>query len=424
MAMLRRRCCCVHYSSIQRFSHPPGVLRHAAGDPGPGLAATARPRRDPAGRACSTLWLLSFLAFALAAVVFHAQGIHLSGDEPHYVMIAQSLVDDNDFDLKNNLRGKDLLQLPAGRGPLPRLGPRRPLAFVPPARGLLPAAPVLFPVQPAGGSGPGPPLFPPGGRLDQLLFRPGPVPRPAPAGGEQKERRHLHFLPAHLPAALPRRAPVPRAARGHAARSSPISSPAGKRNYFVSGLLLAGIPWLHLKYALPDAGPGPVHPGLDPAREAAGRARAEATGRFRRGAGAEPGPAGAVQPAALRLLRSRAPSRPERSFLAIPLKFKIETLLSFFLDQRDGLLLYAPLFLLVFLVFKKEVRSGIRDFALLAAMFASYVLLPRLHHRARRLFAGGAADPFRHVDHGGLPGRPPPTERGPGCERCSGCWPG
>ena len=45
-----------------------------------------------------------------------------------------------------------------------------------------------------------------------------------------------------------------------------------------------------------------------------------------------------------------------------PLGLRIETLLSFFLDQRDGLLVYAPVFLLIFLVAKKEIRGAIRDF--------------------------------------------------------------
>ena len=56
--------------------------------------ATARPWQ---------VWLLSFLALAAAAVVLYSQRIHLSGDEPHYIIVAQSLVEDGDFDLKNNL---------------------------------------------------------------------------------------------------------------------------------------------------------------------------------------------------------------------------------------------------------------------------------------------------------------------------------
>jgi hypothetical protein len=53
-----------------------------------------------------TVWLTAFLIFALAAGVLTMQGIHLSGDEPHYIMITQSLVEDGDFDLKNNMDEK------------------------------------------------------------------------------------------------------------------------------------------------------------------------------------------------------------------------------------------------------------------------------------------------------------------------------
>jgi hypothetical protein len=53
-----------------------------------------------------SIWLVSFVVFALAASAFYLQEVHLSGDEPHYVMIAQSLVEDGDFDLKNNLENK------------------------------------------------------------------------------------------------------------------------------------------------------------------------------------------------------------------------------------------------------------------------------------------------------------------------------
>ena len=53
-----------------------------------------------------TVWLTAFIIFALAAVVLYWQGIRLSGDEPHYIMIAQSLVEDGDFDLKNNMEEK------------------------------------------------------------------------------------------------------------------------------------------------------------------------------------------------------------------------------------------------------------------------------------------------------------------------------
>ena len=52
------------------------------------------------------VWFTAFIIFALAAGVLSWQGIHLSGDEPHYIMITQSLVEDGDFDLKNNMEEK------------------------------------------------------------------------------------------------------------------------------------------------------------------------------------------------------------------------------------------------------------------------------------------------------------------------------
>ena len=55
------------------------------------------------------VWLLAFTVFSLAAAVMTWRGVYLSGDEPHYVLMAQSLVEDGDIDLKNNLEGKTYL---------------------------------------------------------------------------------------------------------------------------------------------------------------------------------------------------------------------------------------------------------------------------------------------------------------------------
>jgi len=52
------------------------------------------------------VWAIALLVNLLCAWLFYARGIYLSGDEPHYVLIAQSLAEDGDIDLKNNLEGK------------------------------------------------------------------------------------------------------------------------------------------------------------------------------------------------------------------------------------------------------------------------------------------------------------------------------
>ncbi len=57
-----------------------------------------------------TVWFTALVLFSLAAVAIYLQGIHLSGDEPHYLMITQSLVEDGDFDLKNNFEEKAYYQ--------------------------------------------------------------------------------------------------------------------------------------------------------------------------------------------------------------------------------------------------------------------------------------------------------------------------
>jgi hypothetical protein len=61
----------------------------------------------------------------------------------------------------------------------------------------------------------------------------------------------------------------------------------------------------------------------------------------------------------------------------IPFRFRLETLLGYFLDQRDGLLLYAPIYLFAFLGFLRMVREKARakQAWLILAVSAPYVLV-------------------------------------------------
>ncbi|MCK4942463.1 MAG: hypothetical protein KAS65_02750 [Candidatus Aminicenantes bacterium] len=52
------------------------------------------------------IWLMAFLIFTAASFLLYFQGVQLSGDEPHYIMVAQSIVEDHDFDLDNNIQNK------------------------------------------------------------------------------------------------------------------------------------------------------------------------------------------------------------------------------------------------------------------------------------------------------------------------------
>jgi hypothetical protein len=320
------------------------------------------------------VWLLSFLVFALAASVFYARGIHLSGDEPHYVMIAQSLAEDGDFDLRNNLESRSYFaylpveiqfhgSVQGGKFHsfhlpgvsfllLPFYLLFRLLAGVVPA-GLyfrLVAAFIsaffalgLFQVMKA--------LWPEEDNSAAFLFF---------LAGFPLLFHAIHLFP-ELPAAT-------------LLIYAYLFSRGERRNLLLAGILLAGIPWFHLKYVLPMLILALAVTAGVWRRRAGGREKILDLSRF-----FLPQAIGA----SLLMVYSRllygsfnpGVISPEKNFFAIPLWPKVETLLSFFLDQRDGLLVYAPVFVLLFLVCKKETRSRIRDFWLLGAIFLSYVLL-------------------------------------------------
>ncbi len=60
--------------------------------------------------------------------------------------------------------------------------------------------------------------------------------------------------------------------------------------------------------------------------------------------------------------------------LSAPLAMRFDTLLNYFLDQRDGLLLYSPFYVFAFLGFVEIFRRSKRDFALLLFIPAPYLL--------------------------------------------------
>ncbi|MEN8153662.1 MAG: hypothetical protein ABFR75_06530, partial [Acidobacteriota bacterium] len=52
------------------------------------------------------IWMIPFLIFSMFSIWLFYNGVHLSGDEPHYLMVTQSLVEDGDFNLRNNIEEK------------------------------------------------------------------------------------------------------------------------------------------------------------------------------------------------------------------------------------------------------------------------------------------------------------------------------
>ena len=183
--------------------------------PGPGAAAPAQaaalhPGRGPslAASGCSPSWRLP-----LAAVALYSQRIHLSGDEPHYIIVAQSLVEDGDFDLKNNLDpGKYSTYMPVEIRFHGSVRDGRYHSFHLPGVSFL-LVPFFFLFKLLDGAVPGQPVFPPGRGLDQFFFRPGAFPGPANQPAGKKRAPPLHFFPGHVPAGIPGRAPFPGIAR-------------------------------------------------------------------------------------------------------------------------------------------------------------------------------------------------------------------
>jgi hypothetical protein len=71
------------------------------------------------------LFVLSLIFTNVGSAVMLSEGITLSGDEPHYLIIAQSLLRDGDFDLSNNYAGHDYREyMPPTTRLSPHVAPR------------------------------------------------------------------------------------------------------------------------------------------------------------------------------------------------------------------------------------------------------------------------------------------------------------
>jgi hypothetical protein len=317
-------------------------------------------------------WALCFAVFALAAFVLYSRGIHLSGDEPHYVMIAQSLAEDHDFDLGNNLQNKTYLSfIPVKIDFHGTIRAGKHYSYHLPGLSFL-LLPFYFLFKFLGGAVPGPLLFRLAAAAINAFFAAGLLlvlrtlwP------GRNNGALSLFFL-ATFPLVFHAVHLYPELPAAALLLFAYLCSRPGRRMPFLAGWLLAAIPWLHFKYAAPLlililwAAAGILR-----SQESA-KAQAWSLARFL---------APLAASASLLLLYSRtlygslnpAVISPEGNFFAIPIWKQVETFLSFFLDQRDGLLVYAPLFLLLLLAFRRDVRSQVRDFWLLAALLLSYV---------------------------------------------------
>ena len=319
------------------------------------------------------VWLLSYLVFALAATVFYARGIHLSGDEPHYLMIAQSLVEDGDFDLQNNLQNKTYLKyLPAELPLHGTVHQEKYRSFHLPGVSFL-LVPFFYLFNLLGGLIPANLYFRLCIALINAVLALGLFKLMKATWPEKDNSTFFLFFLITFPLVFQAIHLYPELPASILLLFAYLNSRAPSRNFFLGGLFLAGIPWLHFKYVISMLILAIFVMAKIWRRSSCMKEKIRAMVFF-------------LVPqaisAALLALYSKIlygsfnPTviSPEKNFFSIPLGLKIETLLSFFLDQRDGLLVYAPVFLMLLLVFKKEIRSQIRDFSLLAAIFFSYTL--------------------------------------------------
>ena len=309
------------------------------------------------------IWGLAFAVFSLAAVVMTWRGAYLSGDEPHYVMMAQSLIEDGDIDLKNNLErgtyrsfhpvsldfhggiyrgrhlpfhmpGLPLLLLPfywvfsLVRVPLPphlyfRLAASAINAFF--ALGLFQLLKTLFPLKKIAG-------------FWLLLISTFP----------------LLFHAVHLYPELP---------AGTLLLYAYIWGVLQLRRFPLTAFLLALIPFFHIKYTIPAL----MLASFIIWRQVR-------NGKFLRVLLFILIVTGGL---ALLLIYSRIlygdfnPGSifPSGNYFSIAWRARFETFLAFFLDQRDGLLVYAPLTLFLFF----GMRKGFRYLSPLLTVFFSYL---------------------------------------------------
>jgi hypothetical protein len=303
-----------------------------------------------------TIWFIAFLLFSLVATVLFLQGIHISGDEPHYLMISQSLVQDGDFDLKNNVEEKtyfDYLPIELRFHGGVYLG--KYLSFHLPGVSFL-LLPFYWFYKVTGAIIP-PALF---FRLAAafinaffalclfLLLK-------MTFPGKEVSRFWLFMLVifplvshgVHLYPELPGATLM---------MAAYLFTFGEKKKYLSAGLFLAAVPWFHVKY-IPPLGIltlAILYHMLKPFKSFhLDKEKIHNLLRFF-----------VIPFISLVLLvlyckilyGSYSPTNifPKESYWSVPWLLRLKVFLAYFLDQRDGLLFYSPLFFLLFFSFKRK----------------------------------------------------------------------
>jgi hypothetical protein len=323
----------------------------------------------------AVVWVTAFAIFSLAAAVITMKGVHLSGDEPHYIMITQSLIDDGDFDLKNNIEEKTYysylpIEIDFHGGKYN--GKYYPF-HLPGVSFLLIPFYWLFKVLGLGKLVPAPLYFRLAASVINAFFAlclfyilemkfPG-----KDITGFWLLFLSIFPLIFHCIHLYPE---IPAATLMMAAYLFTFSE---KKNYLAAGLCLSLIPWFHVKYipALLVLAPAVLYNLFKPLKPLRlDKEKIKHLLRF------------AVFPIivfALLVIYSKTlygsytPTGifPKESYWTVPWLLRLKVFLAYFLDQRDGLLFYSPLFFLVFFSFKK--RKEMKGMHLLLGTAAVYV---------------------------------------------------
>jgi len=308
------------------------------------------------------VWLTAFLIFALVSTFLFYKGLHLSGDEPHYLMISQSLTDDGDFDLKNNFQDKTYYAfLPIDLRFHGGEYDGKMLSFhLPGVSFLLVPFYWLYKVM-------GAPLPP------ALFFRLAAAVINAffalclfyllkmTFPGKEVTKFWL-FMLAVFPLVFHGVHLYPELPGATLMMAGVLFALGEKKNYWLAGVFLALVPWFHVKYipALGILGLAIVYDILKPLKPF--KLDKEKTKRLLVLFSVPLISMVLLVIYSKTLYGSYSPTNifPKESYWSVPWLLRLKVFLAYFLDQRDGLLFYSPLFFLFFFSFKNRMSGSNR----------------------------------------------------------------
>lgn len=321
------------------------------------------------------VWFTAFLIFSIVSTVIYMQGIHLSGDEPHYLMITQSLVEDGGFDLKNNINEKSYLNyfplIIEDRDFHTVINNGKHLSFHLPGVSFL-LIPFYLLFKLVGGVIPPALYFRLAASVINAFFAlvlfyilrmkfPG-----KNITGSWLLFLCIYPLVLHSVHLYPE---LPAAALMMAAYFT-ASSP--RRNIILMGLFLSLIPWFHVKYIPPllVLTLAILYDLLKPFKPF--NLNKEKIKRLLLFSICPIISMALLVIYCKTLYNTYSPTNifPRESYWTVPILLRIKVFLAYFLDQRDGLLFYSPLFFLAFWGMRKKPN----DRYLLLGIALSYIL--------------------------------------------------